>query len=364
MEGWLGNLLMTLLDGIFGVLQHCAMHLRSLLMLCCITSAALAQASFRGVYVGNVFVGGQKTDSVLLVNVLSNSQAVGLVYDYASRSFFEVPNAPLSPAGGFSFIAGTTQFTGQIQNGRLTGTGSPGGIIITGTKSPTVGPAQAFAGTFPGWLVTPTTILDHGLIITADGLILTYARTGPTTSDGASGLIGSTGDFTLRFVGGNTATGRAVPIAGTPTLTGSYLRGTTSYDFIGGRESAVNDLVNISTRGFVGTGASVMIAGFVIEPKAKTVFIRALGPTLTLFGVSDVLSDPRIDLYRGATLLTSNDDWQTSTEAAAIGDRPDRPNDPREPALLVTLEPGAYTVILSGKGTATGNALIEVNKVE
>lgn len=328
------------------------------------TLPLIAQTSFRGIYVGTVFVAGQRTDSVMLINVLNNTTTAGLVYDFQNREFFEATNVQIDPEGRFTVRSGSTVFTGRIQNDQLTATSNVGGLTAAGLKAPLNGSTQAFAGSYPGWLVTPIAIRDHGMIITADGWIYTYAKTSATTAEGAVGRINAAGEFTLSFVGGATAAGKVTQIAGTPTLTGFYQRGSTFYDMIGGRENANNDLVNISTRGFVGTGASVMIAGFIIQPSAKRVFIRALGPTLGSFGVADALADPQLELYRGSTLLLANDDWQTAPDASQINLRPDKPTDPKEPALLVSLEPGAYTVILKGKGTGTGNALIEVNQVE
>lgn len=340
------------------------MPLKSFCVFILFAAGVIAQISYRGVYVGSIFAGTQKTDSVLLVNVLKNDTAVGLVYDFQGREFLEAPNVPIDAEGRFTVSAGSVMFTGRIQGEQLTATGNTAGLTAVGVKAAAQGPAQAYAGAYPGWLVAPTAIRNHGLVITADGKIFTYARTGTTTADGAIGQINAAGDFTLNFVGGNTAAGKVSFIPGTPTLTGFYQRGITIYDMIGGRENAVNDLINISTRGFVGTGASVMIAGFVIEPKAKRVFIRAMGPTLALFGVADSLADPQIELYKGATLLMSNDDWQAGDNAEAIAVRPDKPANAKEPALLVSLEPGAYTVILKGAANTTGNGLIEVNQVE
>src|SRR5205085_4107577 len=71
-------------------------------------------------------------------------------------------------------------------------------------------------------------------------------------------------------------------------------------------------LSNLSTRGVVGTGNNVMIGG-VIVTAAKTVVVRALGPTLTQFGVANALHDPALELRDAqGTLIDSNDNWQTS----------------------------------------------------
>lgn len=325
---------------------------------------ASAQTSYRGVYIGSVVIGGQTTNSVVLLNVLDNNFAVGLVYDYLGRTFLEVPELRIAADGKFTLSALGVQYTGQIQGSGMSAVGTPGNILVVGAKSPASGIAATYAGTYPGWLATPSTTRDHGAVITADGWIFTYARTSATTADGAVGRIAADGTFSLSFVGGDTAFGQAMRNPRAPLLVGSYLRSGFLYNFIGGRENASNDLVNISTRGFVGTGSSVMIAGFIIQPAAKTVYIRAFGPSLAAFGVQDALADPVIELVSGSTTITVNDDWQAGPNAAQIAVRPDRPLHPKDAGLLVTLEPGAYTVILRGKGDGTGNALIEVNQAD
>ena len=71
-------------------------------------------------------------------------------------------------------------------------------------------------------------------------------------------------------------------------------------------------LGNISTRGMVQTGDSVMIGGFIISGSApRSVLIRGFGPTLADFGVSGALANPYIELYSGQTLIATNDNWQT-----------------------------------------------------
>ncbi len=122
--------------------------------------------------------------------------------------------------------------------------------------------------------------------------------------------------------------------------------------------------INIATRGIVRSGAAVMIAGFVVQGTVpKQVLLRVVGPTLTSFGVPNVLTDPQMDVYNSAsTKIFSNNDWQTQT-AQGVADviaTGKAPTDPREPALVLNLNPGAYTVIVSGVGGMEGNALVEV----
>lgn len=118
--------------------------------------------------------------------------------------------------------------------------------------------------------------------------------------------------------------------------------------------------LNISTRGRVGTGENVLIAGFIITGSgSKNVVLRAIGPSLTSFGISDGLQDPVLELRAAdGSLIESNDNWtsnQVAVQATGLA-----PTDPRESAIVRTLATGAYTAIVRGKGSATGVALAEV----
>jgi hypothetical protein len=123
------------------------------------------------------------------------------------------------------------------------------------------------------------------------------------------------------------------------------------------------ELANISTRGFVDTGSSVMIAGFIVASStggSSQVMVRGLGPSLGDFGIADPLADPVLDLYDAhGMLIASSDSWQSDqqTEIVATGLQPS--ND-AEAAILITLAPGAYTAIESGKNGGTGVGLVEV----
>ncbi len=128
--------------------------------------------------------------------------------------------------------------------------------------------------------------------------------------------------------------------------------------FVAGR--VMNRLANISTRLNVGTGDNVLIGGLIISGTSpKTVLLRGIGPSLSAFGVPDVLADPTLELFSGAVSMGSNDNWRETqeTEITATGLQPT--ND-MESAILATLDPGNYTAILRGNGGTTGNGLVEV----
>ena len=119
--------------------------------------------------------------------------------------------------------------------------------------------------------------------------------------------------------------------------------------------TAPAQLQNISSRLLIQTGANVGIAGFVIGgSEAKKLLIRGLGPTLTQFNVTGVMPNPTLKLYDGSgSLITTNDDWK-STQEAAITATQLAPRNDVEAAVLATLQPGAYTVIQADASGATG----------
>lgn len=121
-------------------------------------------------------------------------------------------------------------------------------------------------------------------------------------------------------------------------------------------------VLNVSTRGRTGPGEDRMIAGIVVaNGPPKNVLIRVVGPTLANFGVANVLADPKLELFVGSAKVDENDNWQNSARAAEINALTTlRPTDPREPAILVALFPGAYTIQVSGASNSSGICLIEV----
>ncbi|MFO1449303.1 MAG: endo-1,4-beta-xylanase [Opitutaceae bacterium] len=129
-------------------------------------------------------------------------------------------------------------------------------------------------------------------------------------------------------------------------------------------------LKNLSIRAVAGSGDTVLIAGLVVSGQTPVaMLIRGVGPGLSPFGVSGVLADPSLRIYEtvpgGSRLLASNDDWGLSSRASQIRAAAAQvgafgvDDFGRDASLLLSLEPGAYTVHLSGATTASGVALLE-----
>jgi hypothetical protein len=120
-------------------------------------------------------------------------------------------------------------------------------------------------------------------------------------------------------------------------------------------------LSNISTRALVQIDNDVLIGGFIIGGTVpKQLLLRALGPTLSQFGVTGALLDPALELRNSsAALIASNDNWATPPNAQSIPVNL-RPPNSLESAILTAVNPGAYTAILRGVNNTTGVGLVEV----
>jgi hypothetical protein len=104
-----------------------------------------------------------------------------------------------------------------------------------------------------------------------------------------------------------------------------------------------------------------MVGGFIITGnESKPVVLRGIGPSLALSGISDLLLDPVLEL-RGTdgNLIMRNDNWKDDQRSLIEG-HPFQPTDDRESVIMATLQPGAYTVILTGKNQTTGCGLVEI----
>jgi len=132
-----------------------------------------------------------------------------------------------------------------------------------------------------------------------------------------------------------------------------------------------SSLINLSTRGRVGSGENVLIAGLIIQGlDAKQVLVRAAGPALSPMGVTSFLADPRIRITTlSGAAVAANDNWGDAANATAISAAAAQTGafafttGSRDAAALLTLAPGAYTVIVESVNGAEGIALVEAYEV-
>ncbi len=146
-----------------------------------------------------------------------------------------------------------------------------------------------------------------------------------------------------------------------PTTAGHFRIAEAAFELLNGTAQPPAQSLNLSARLAVGIDENVLIGGLIIDgTEAKQVIVRGIGPSLTVDGMplAGTLSDPVIELYQDDVLITSNDNWkdtqQTEIEATGLA-----PTDDAESAILTTLTPGSYTVVLHGQNGGTGIGLFE-----
>lgn len=143
----------------------------------------------------------------------------------------------------------------------------------------------------------------------------------------------------------------------------------------GARSLALNPrprLANLSSRGFIGTGENILIAGIVVNDTAgKNYLARAVGPALTAFGVAGALAQPVLRILddKGRE-LARNSGWETSPDAddipdftKAVGAFPFAKGS-KDAALLAHLPAGQFTLQISSANTGTGVGLVELYELD
>jgi len=287
--------------------------------------------------------------------------------------------SPEATSGSGSSTAASGTRLVNISSRAFVGTGAEleiAGFVISGPAGSSeqvlvrgVGPALANYGV-SGFLTNPIlTLYDSAGNQVATNTGWSTAANAPAiaaaaTSTGAFALPADSADSALLV---SLAPGAyTAEVAGVGGATGVALAEV--YEVTSGTP----ELINISTRAYVGTGASVEIGGFVINgSQSETVLVRAVGPTLSQFGVSSPLATPTLSVVDSAgTTVASNTGWSTAANASAIAAAATAtgafalPSGSSDSALLLTLAPGAYTAVVSGSDGASGIALVEIYEDE
>lgn len=134
-------------------------------------------------------------------------------------------------------------------------------------------------------------------------------------------------------------------------------------------------LANVASRALTGPGQSAHVLGFVVSgARPKAMLVRGVGPALTPFGITNALPDPSLTIFNAAgQAVFTNNDWSASVVGAAtaaeLATAATRAGafalsaNSRDAALLVQLDPGAYTAVVSDASGATGVSLVEVHEV-
>jgi len=264
-----------------------------------------------------------------------------------------------------------TLTTGQGIVGKATGDGitfTLGGKSYQAWRFSTFGTDVQIAGGYFGVAHGPTGESQVMFIIDASHHIIMIQRTGSVLSGGFGTVTAPVSPSTQYTFTLDQFIGSTSPITGSFTITDGVFTGvfqTSAGTFTVNtfKNSLFNRMANISTRGLVGTGQAQLIGGFIITGGPKLVMIRALGPSLAAAGVSPALANPAVTLYAGGNQLATNEDWKTNANVADITASGIAPTDDLESALLIRLEPGAYTTVVNGVGGTSGIGLVEVYEI-
>jgi Bacterial Ig domain len=358
---------------------------------------------------GSSFTAIVGTDGQIMVYVANGSYtdtaygAAGSINSDGTFSILTAKKATLSGAINASTYLFSASLSGS-NGGNLIGARVSGGTFSDGTlrNLSTRGPVASGASAMVAGFVVSGNASKNLLIRAVGPALSTYGITNAlaqaqlTVYNASGGVVGanlgwsSTASNASAVSAAELQTGAfALPVGSFDSaIVGSFAPGAYTANVAGASGSTgvglvevwdldsyspftTNKLVNVSTRANVGTGQSVMIGGLVINGNApKKVLICGVGPTLSSFGVSGVLSTPHLQLINSKQqVILENFTWGTGndtglvTAAAKASGAFALPSGSADSTILAVLAPGTYTVELSSAGTATGVALIEVYEV-
>lgn len=322
---------------------------------------------------------GATNSSLILVNVqpsnagdyaiLAQNSVGSVVSSSAALVVQGAATVPEKPAGHLVNLSTRSQV----------GTGSNiliGGFVISGTESQTllirgVGPTLSEFG-LKGVLANPElklyrgsevilenadwTISDTKQLVTQMGTAAGAFALETNSKDAAAVVTLKPGAYTVAVDGENGDTG-----IGMIELYNVSTKQTTALG---------DDIVNLSSRGYVGKGDQVVIAGFVVGGDSpKTMLVRGIGPSLGRFGVPNPLSNPKLQIYRGDKVIKENTDWSVGNDPIAVrrvslaAGAFALDEKSADAATLITLDPGTYTGVVSSEDGSEGVAMVEIYQI-
>ena len=326
------------------------------------SSSGTANYGADSIYAGT-YAGGSENGKFTAINI-GGRNAAYIGYSTTGTAKTYLYNGLTVDSSG-SFSSGTA-ITGRFNDTGISGTLDSSRLSYIGPIAFANGTTFA-SGYYTGNLAgrSASTV---AAIVGLDGSITAYLADGSYTDAGSS-TLDSTGAFDFRLAGGSRITGKADSSTGflSGTLSGGP-GGTFTGALVSGSTFSDGTLRNLSTRGQVGTGSNILIAGFVVGGSSpKQILIRAIGPTLSGFGITGALADSQLELFKGTTRIALNDNWAGNTAitsaSATVGAFQLTANS-LDAVVLAQLDPGAYTAQVSGVGGRTGVALVELYDVD
>jgi uncharacterized delta-60 repeat protein len=284
---------------------------------------------------------------------------------------------------------GSQNITELVRNAFLTGSSAPGAVGNVSTRLPAGKDDNAL---IEGFIVQGPQGSAKKIVVRAIGPSLipfgvAEALTNPTLEihDSGGATVATNNDWKNTQVGGLITGDQSAEISGSGLAPsndlesaiianlapGSYTAvvsgfgGTTGTGVVDAYDlSAASPakLANIATRGLIQAGDKLMIAGFIVQNAPVKAVVRAIGPSLLAFGISNALPDTTLELHdENGAIILENDDWKTDPQQAqelqAIGLQPSHD---LEAALITTIQPGQYTAQVRGKDNASGIGVVQV----
>ena len=336
-----------------------------------------------------VYPGGPATFTVAATGANLTYQWLldGVAIPGATSATYTIPAAAVANAGSYSVsvsqygeVTTTAPVTLDVNTTRLINlsargsAGSGAGALIVGFVTSGPDPMELLLrGIGPG--LTSFGVAD----VLAQPQLNLYSSTGTLLATNAgwggdadlAAAFSAVGAFSLSTSSADSAlllpeTGGAytAQVAGLNGGTGNALA--EIYDADTG--SPAQHLINLSARGEVGTGAAILIGGFVVTGNAsETVLVRGVGPGLGAFGLTGLLANPVLTVLDSTgKVVASNTVWGGTAALTSVFSQVcafPLAADSLDSALLVTLPPGAYTAQLSGANSTTGLGLLEIYEV-
>ncbi|HEY1107813.1 MAG TPA: immunoglobulin domain-containing protein, partial [Opitutaceae bacterium] len=341
----------------------------------------IARLTVRGSASAGTYFGTFENGDSWALHVRADGTAVFIALLASRNQAIAWRNLTVSPSGAFTFgrprpvaAADAPALTARYYDGEgsavissaggLTGRIPDLSLNFTGTRTDAAAGGATPAGHFEAVPVA-SDLGQIDAIAAPDGSMLLVSVDAGAVR-GGRGQVTSTGVFAITNPQYSFA-GQITPASG--RLQGDYqpTGGVTTTFATPAPGTGVERLANVATRGIAGSGARTLTAGFVIAGTGgKDVLVRAVGPALSGFGVPGVLANPRLKLFKDGAPVIENDDWALGGFSSQIAEAAARvgafalPASSADAAVLLRLDPGAYTAQVSGATEAAGVALIEV----
>jgi uncharacterized repeat protein (TIGR03803 family) len=320
-----------------------------------------------------------------IYRLLPDGSAFQIIHSFANFSA-PTPALGLEPAGAFfqgrdGSLYGRTNSGGTIGNNGVIYKIRPDGSGYRVLASFPTSRSPYFGGLIQGldgalYATTSSTIIR---VVEAPGLEITQQPRSQTIATGGvvTFTVTAPGATTYQWRRNGTAIAGATAAAYTLTNLTAAANATYSVVVGNGTDNVTSDgavllvatpipgrLINLSVRTSAGTGAQTLIAGFVVGGTgSKQVLVRAIGPTLGIFGLTGVLADPQLGLFNSASAqIASNTGWGGTAALTnafiSVGAFPLAATT-RDSALLSPLPAGGYSAQVVSASGATGVALVE-----